>query len=80
MDQIDREMANYRAAGLANMAQVIAQNRPHRCSMEMAVHAINVMTLILKSGEQNEFVTVNTTCEWPAGLPPQDTANLLENG
>ena len=51
-DQLDGKMANYRAAGLADMAQAIAQNRPHRCSMEMAVHAVDVMTSVLKSGEQ----------------------------
>ena len=79
-DQIDGKMANYRAAGLADMAQAIAQNRPHRCSMEMAVHAVDVMTSILKSGEQKEFVTVNTTCERPAALSPQDAADLLEKG
>jgi len=73
-------MANYRAAGLADMAQAIAQNRPHRCSMEMAVHAVDVMTSVLKSGEQKEFITVNTTCERPAALSPQDAANLLVEG
>ena len=48
--------------------------------MEMAVHAVDVMTSILKSGEQKEFITVNTTCERPAALSPQDATNLLADG
>ena len=77
MDQSDGKIANYRAAGLADMAQAIAQNRAHRCSVEMAIHAVDVMTSVLKSGEQKEFVPIRTTCERPAALLPQDAAALL---
>ena len=41
-------MANYRTAGLADMALAIEAGRPHRCSMELALHAVDVMTAILK--------------------------------
>ncbi|TIT48478.1 MAG: Gfo/Idh/MocA family oxidoreductase, partial [Mesorhizobium sp.] len=34
-------MANYRTAGLADMALAIAEGRPHRCSMELALHAVD---------------------------------------
>ena len=77
-DHPEGKMANYRAAGLADMAQAIIQNRPHRCSMEMAIHAVDVMTSVLKSGEQKEFVNVSTTCERPAALSAKDASNLLE--
>ena len=49
-------LANYRTAGLADMAIAIAEGRPHRCSMERALHAVEVMTGILKSGETGKFV------------------------
>ena len=61
-------LANYRTAGLADMAIAIAEGRPHRCSMEAALHAIEVMTGILKSGETGKFVAMQTTCERPAAL------------
>jgi hypothetical protein len=48
--------------------------------MEMAIHAVDVMTSILKSGEQKEFVNVSTTCERPAALSAKDASNLLEEG
>ena len=70
-------MANYRTAGLADMAIAIAEGRPHRCSMEAALHAIDVMTGILKSGETGKFVGMQTTCERPAALGIKEAKALL---
>ncbi len=70
-------MANYRTAGLADMAQAIMEGRPHRCSMEAALHAIEVMTGILKSGETGRFVAMQTTCERPAALGIREAKALL---
>lgn len=70
-------MANYRTAGLADMAVAIAGNRPHRCSMELALHAVEVMTGILKSGESGKFVLMQTMCERPAALGIKEAGALL---
>ncbi len=70
-------MANYRAAGLADMAIAIGEGRPHRCSMELALHAIDVMTGVLKSGETGKFVAMKTTCERPAALGVREARALL---
>ncbi|MFV0360135.1 Gfo/Idh/MocA family protein [Tropicimonas sp.] len=69
--------ANYRVAGLADMAAAIAQGRPHRCSLELALHVIDVMTSILKSGEAGAFVDLSTTCDRPEVLLPEEAASLL---
>jgi predicted dehydrogenase len=69
--------ANYRTAGLADMAQAIGEGRAHRCSMELALHAVEVMTGILKSGETGSFVEMTTTCERPAALDPAAARGLL---
>jgi predicted dehydrogenase len=71
------KLANYRAAGLADMALAIQEGRPHRCSMEAALHAIEVMTGILKSGETGRFVPMRTTCERPAALDIKAAKGLL---
>ena len=71
-------LANYRAAGLADMVSAIAQERPHRCSMELALHAVDVMTAVLTSGEEGRFVDMQTTCERPAPLTPEDAKALLK--
>lgn len=69
--------ANYRTAGLADMAQAIDEKRAHRCSMELALHAVEVMTGVLKSGESGAFVEMTTTCERPAALDPAAARELL---
>ena len=70
-------MANYRTAGLADMAQAISENRPHRCSLEMALHAIDAMMSILKSGKTGDFVKLSTTCDRPAALGPDEARVLM---
>lgn len=73
----DGMMANYRTAGLADMATAIVDGRPHRCSIELAVHAVDVMTAVLHSGETGSFIDLSTTCERPAALSPQEARALL---
>jgi predicted dehydrogenase len=70
-------LANYRAAGLADMAMAIVEGRPHRCSGELALHAVDVMTGILKSGETGKFVAMRTSCERPAALGIREARALL---
>jgi predicted dehydrogenase len=70
-------MANYRTAGLADMAVAIVEGRPHRCSMELALHAVDVMTGILRSGETGKFVSMQTSCERPAALGVKEAKDLL---
>ena len=71
-------MDNYRTSGLADMALAIEpEGRPHRCSMELALHAVDVMTGILRSGETGKFVAMQTTCERPAALGVKAAKELL---
>ena len=69
--------ANYRTAGLADMAQGIKEGRAHRCSLELAIHAVDVMTSILTSGETGSFIDLTTTCERPAALGIAEAQGLM---
>ncbi|MCJ7992982.1 Gfo/Idh/MocA family oxidoreductase [Rhizobium cremeum] len=69
--------ANYRTAGLADMAVAILDGRDARCSLDRALHGVDVMTSILKSGETGEFVTLSTTCTQPAALGIEEAQALL---
>ncbi|KUF09350.1 Gfo/Idh/MocA family protein [Pseudoponticoccus marisrubri] len=69
--------ANYRCAGLAEMAQAIAAGRPHRCSLELATHVVEVMTTILAAGEARAWIEMTTTCDRPAALDPEQARALL---
>ena len=72
-----KDRANYRGAGVAEMAQAILERRPHRCSLELATHTVDVMTSILKAGKIGEFVNLTTECERPRMLVAEDALQLL---
>ncbi|WP_341212748.1 Gfo/Idh/MocA family oxidoreductase [uncultured Limimaricola sp.] len=61
-------VADYRSAGLADMAQAIVEGRPHRCNDAYALHVVEVMTAILQAGEERRSVEIETDCERPAPL------------
>jgi predicted dehydrogenase len=71
-------LANYRSAGLADMIAGLASGRPPRCGIDLALHAVDVMTSALKAGETGQAVTLATTCERPAALRPEEAAALLK--
>lgn len=71
-------LANYRTAGLADMAQAIIEGRDHRCSLDRTLHGVDVMTSVLKSGETGQFVELTTTCTQPAPLGIEEAQALLK--
>jgi predicted dehydrogenase len=69
--------ANYRGAGLAEMALAIRQGRPHRCNDNLALHVVEVMTAILRSGETGLVQTILSNCARPAPFSPADARGLI---
>lgn len=69
--------ANYRTAGLADMAVALIEGRDIRCSIDRALHGVDVMTSILKSGAEGNFVETTTTCTKPAALGIDEALALL---
>lgn len=70
-------LANYRTAGLADMVQAVVAGRDARCSLDRALHGVDVMTACLKSGESGAFITLTTTCTRPAALGIAEARALL---
>ncbi len=70
-------IANYRTAGLADMAVALIEGRDHRCSLDRTLHGVDIMTACLKSGETGQFVTLTTTCTRPAALSPDEARALM---
>lgn len=60
---------NSRGIGPAEMADAIFEGRPCRASKEMAAHVLEVLSGILKSGENKTFLDIASTCEMPKPLP-----------
>ncbi|MBS3848744.1 MULTISPECIES: Gfo/Idh/MocA family oxidoreductase [Devosia] len=70
--------ANYRTAGLADMMASIDGGYTARCGLDVALHAVDVMTSLLKAGESGQVLTLSTTCERPMALTPEDAQALLK--
>ncbi len=77
-NQDDNERANYRGAGLSDMAMAIQAGRPHRCSAEFAHHVVDVMTSILAAGESGQAVRVSTRCDRPEPLDADAATALMK--
>lgn len=60
---------NSRGLGVADMAQALADNRPHRASGEMAFHVLEIMSAIHDASAQGQHVLLESRCERPAPLP-----------
>lgn len=67
---------NARSIGVADMAHAIQSGRPHRCSGDLALHALEVMAAFEKSNQAGgNWIPIQNSCPQPAlfplGLPPQ---------
>ena len=70
--------ANYRTAGLADMIASIESGATARCGLDVALHAVDVMTSLLKAGESGQVLTLSTTCDRPKALSPAEAQALLK--
>jgi predicted dehydrogenase len=59
---------NYRILGLAEMAGAIAAGRPHRASLELALHVLEIMEAIGVSATSGQRVDLVHGCARPAAL------------
>lgn len=60
---------NYRILGVADMAHAIRNDRPHRANGDLALHVLEVMTAIERSGETGAPIEIETRPERPAMVP-----------
>ena len=56
---------NHRALGLADMADAILTDRPHRASGDLALHVLDVIASLLQSARTDRTVTLTSTCARP---------------
>ncbi|MEM1167133.1 MAG: Gfo/Idh/MocA family oxidoreductase [Planctomycetota bacterium] len=59
---------NGRGMGLVDMARSIAEQRPHRASGELALHALDVMTAVERSSIERTTIDIETTTDRPEPL------------
>jgi predicted dehydrogenase len=59
---------NSRGMAVADMALAIREGRPHRCSAELALHALEVMFAFEESSKSGQAVAIKNRCEQPQAL------------
>ncbi|RYC30414.1 Gfo/Idh/MocA family oxidoreductase [Lichenibacterium minor] len=74
------DRANYRMLGVADMVAAIGAGRSPRASGDLALHVLDVMEAILRSGESGSPVRVASSAAQPARLSEEEAANLLAPG
>lgn len=62
--------SNMRGAAVAEMANSIAEGRPHRASCEIACHIVDIQNCLEQSAVENRVVKLNTTFELPEAFYP----------
>ncbi|QHC65460.1 Gfo/Idh/MocA family oxidoreductase [Rathayibacter sp. VKM Ac-2759] len=66
-----------RGVGLADIAEAIEEDRPHRASGRLGLHVLEIMDAILRSSDDKAVVTLVSTAERPEVVPLQTTTGEL---
>jgi hypothetical protein len=75
----DGLVANYRGIGLADMVNSIKERKKARCSIDLALHVLEIMEGILISSEKSSIYKMTTSCEKPEYLSEEEIENLRTN-
>lgn len=70
--------ANYRCAGLADMADAIMKKRLARCDISLVAHVVEVMTAMMEAGIKHKVIKLKSTCKRPAPLGPDQARALMK--
>lgn len=76
-DHTGRAVADYRGAGLVDLALAIRTGSRHRTGAEFIVHSVEVMEAIVRSATTNSVIDLESTCERPATIDLQSDAALI---
>ncbi|MDJ0789768.1 MAG: Gfo/Idh/MocA family oxidoreductase [Myxococcota bacterium] len=67
-----------RGIGLADLVRAIQEERPHRASLELSTHVLDLMESAIRSSEEGRHVRLSTTCERPAARPVGQPDDVLD--
>ncbi|MBC2663756.1 Gfo/Idh/MocA family oxidoreductase [Novosphingobium flavum] len=76
-DHGGRVVADYRGAGLTDLALAIRTGRPHRTGPDFIVHAVEVMEAMVVSAAEHRVITLISRCERPEPIDPVRDATLV---
>jgi predicted dehydrogenase len=64
-----RMVADYRMAGVFDMACAIVEGRPHRANGELALHVLEIMEALESSAAAGRRTMIESSCARPEGVP-----------
>ena len=70
------KIANYRGIGLSDMINAISNKRQSRCSLDLAVHVLEVMEGIMKSSDERVIYNMKTKPNQPDFLDDNEVVKL----
>ena len=69
--------ANYRGAGLSEMAYSIEKKRKHLCNGEISLHVLDIITSIMKASKSGVNQSINTECVKPKKFTNIDIRKII---
>ena len=70
--------ANYRGAGLAEMAYCIENKKKHRCNGELSLHVLDIIKSIMYAAKIGKRVNIKTTCQMPKIFSNKEVNKILK--
>jgi len=72
------KQSNYRGIGLSEMIYAIENNKPHRCSGELAFHVLDIIDTVIHAAKKNQEVEIKSTCKKPEPMSEKEIEHLLK--
>ena len=70
--------ANYRGAGLSEMAYSIDNNSKHMCNGELSLHVLDIIQSTMKASKSQKTETLSTKCEIPSRFTQEKIKKILK--
>jgi len=70
--------ANYRGAGLAEMAYSIENKKINKCNGELSLHVLDIIQSTMKACKTNKPQVIKTTCKKPSLFQLKDIKKILK--
>ena len=70
--------ANYRGAGLAEMAYCIENKKKHRCNGELSLHVLDIIKSIMYAAKIGKRVNIKTSCQMPKIFSSKEVSKILK--
>ena len=70
--------ANYRGAGLAEMAYSIENKKINKCNGELSLHVLDIIQSTMKACKTNKTQVIKTTCKKPSLFQTKDIKKILK--